>query len=81
MRRQAVIDDNNRQANLRQVFKDYRIGENVMLVVPDPNTLQERAQGPFEITTVHVNGTVTIHRGNGVQERINIRRIRPYRMP
>ena len=45
----------------------------------NPATLQERADGPFRIQTVHVNGTVTIERAPGVLERINIRRIRPYR--
>jgi transposase InsO family protein len=80
-RRQAIIDDNARRANLRRRFRDYLIGDSVLLIVKDPATLQERAQGPFTVAQVHVNGTVTIERAPGVHERINIRRIRPYRGP
>ena len=78
-RRQAVIDDNNRRANLRRRFKDYEVGDQVLIHTYNPTTLQERAVGPFTIEQVHVNGTVTIHQGNDVFERINIRRLRPYR--
>jgi hypothetical protein len=35
--------------------------------------------GPFNITRVHANGTVTIALAPGVIERVNIRRIKPYR--
>ena len=40
--------------------------------------MQERAIGPFRVTQVHVNGTVTIQRLENVFDRINVRRIRPY---
>jgi len=78
-RRQAVIDENNRRANLRRRFHDYHIGDQVLIFVHDPTKLQDRAYGPYPITEVHVNGTVTIQRAPGVIERINIRRVRPYR--
>jgi hypothetical protein len=35
--------------------------------------------GPFSITRVHTNGTVTIETSPGVVERMNIRRLKPYR--
>ena len=41
-------------------------------------TLSTRTAGPYTILQVHVNGTVTIDRGHGVSERINIRRVKPY---
>lgn len=78
-RRQAVIDDNNRKVNLRRNFHDYRIGEKVLILTYDPTKLEDRAYGPYLITETHVNGTVTIQRATGVLERINIRRVRPYR--
>jgi len=78
-RRQAVIDENNRRANLRRRFHDYHIGDNILILTYDPTKLEDRAKGPYPITEVHVNGTVTIERAPGVFERINIRRIRPYR--
>ena len=77
-RRQAVIDENNRRANLRRRFKDYRVNDEVLILVQDPATMQERQIGPFVIQEVHVNGTVTIQRRPNVLQRINIRRLHPY---
>ena len=34
--------------------------------------------GPYAITQVHTNGTVTIRLSDNVTERINIRWIKPY---
>ena len=34
-------------------------------------------EGPFRITTVHMNGTIRIQRGS-LSERLNIRRVKPY---
>jgi hypothetical protein len=47
--------------------------------VHDPTKLGERTEGPYTINIVHVNGTVTIELSPGVTERINVRRIIPYR--
>ena len=77
-RRQTLIDNNARAANRRRIFRDYSAGDQVLLHVCDPRKLDQRAIGPFAITQVHVNGTVTIQRAPGVTERVNIRRIRPY---
>jgi hypothetical protein len=38
-----------------------------------------RTEGPYPINRVHVNGNLTIELRNGVTERINIRRVLPYR--
>ena len=78
-RRQTMIDENNCRANLRRKLHDYHIGDQVLLVTYDPSKLQDRATGPYTVAEVHVNGTVTIQRAPGVLERINIRRVRPYR--
>jgi transposase InsO family protein len=78
-RRQTIIDDNNRRVNLRRRFHDYKMGDKVLLITYDPTKLEDRATGPYVIVEVHVNGTVTIERAPGVLERINIRRVRPYR--
>ncbi|KAG7369915.1 integrase core domain containing protein [Nitzschia inconspicua] len=77
--RQRIIDDNNRRANLRRRYHDYQPDDQVLILTFNPSKLQERAQGPFRIHSVHTNGTVTIQRRPNVLERINIRRIRPYR--
>lgn len=78
-RRQVIIDDNLRRQNLKRRFFDYTIGQQVMIKKWNPDKLGERTVGPFNITQVHVNGNVTIQRAPHVFERINIRRILPYR--
>jgi hypothetical protein len=80
-RRQVVIDDNNRRANLRRQVQDYQPGQEVLVLVYQPTKDEPRAIGPFTIERVHVNGTVTIRRNEHVTERINVRRVRPYRRP
>jgi hypothetical protein len=78
-RRQTLIDDNNRRENLRRRFRDYEPGDEILKIVYNPATLQERAIGPFIIQQVHVNGTITIFRAKDIYERLNIRRVKPYR--
>ena len=78
-RRQATIDENARRANLRCNFKDNIVGEQVLVMLKSLGTLSTRTEGPYPILQVHVNGTITIDRGNGVTERLNIRRVKPYR--
>jgi hypothetical protein len=58
---------------------DYQVDQQVLQPVPDPDKMQERAIGPFDITRVHCNGTLTIRRSAHVTERINIRRLRPFK--
>lgn len=78
-RRQIVIDENLRRQNLRRHQHDYQPGEQVLVLTFRPNKLEPRAKGPFRIDRVHANGTITIRRSAHVTERINIRRVRPYR--
>ena len=77
-RRQNVIDEANRRENLRRQFKDYNIGDKVMIKLKGKGKLNTRFEGPYTITIVHINGTVTIARNNNTTERINIRRLHPY---
>jgi transposase InsO family protein len=77
--RQALIDQQLIRENRKRISHDYRPGDNVLLKTYRPNTLEERTTGPFAIIEVHTNGTVTIQRNAHVIERINIRRLKPYR--
>ena len=77
-RRQAVIDDNNRRANLRRHFRDFQVGDQVLLIKRGGSKLAAKATGPYPILQIHVNGTITIQRSANVQERVNIRRVKPY---
>ena len=80
-RKQEIIDRANIKENSKRQFFDYKIGDLILILNKqsnkgklDPNTLPE---GPWKITQVHTNGTVSILR-NSYIERINIRRIRPF---
>jgi transposase InsO family protein len=81
LRRQAIVDENNRKANLRRYFKDYSPGDQVLILLQPLSKLGQQTAGPFPITQVHVNGTVSIERSPGVFERLNIRRIKPFVAP
>ena len=78
-RRQHLIDERLRVANLKRRSFDYQVNQEVLQLLPSPDKLAPRAIGPFRIVQVHTKGTVTIRRNPFVTERINIRRLKPYR--
>jgi hypothetical protein len=78
-RRQILINENLRRQNLKRRRFDYAVDQEVLIKVPQPKKLDDRNEGPYRISQVHTNGTVTIQRTNHVTERINIRRVVPFR--
>jgi hypothetical protein len=72
-RGQVLIDENLRRQNIKRRSFDYVAGQNVMVKVPNPGKLDQRAVGPFCVHQVHANGTLTIQQNANVQERVNIR--------
>jgi hypothetical protein len=80
-KRQVLIDEKLRHQNLKWCSFDYAINQEVLIKVPKPQKLDDRAEGPYTITQVHVNGTITLRRSEHVMERINICRVIPYRRP
>ena len=78
-RRQARIDYNAERKNAKRQFRDYSPGDEVLIRKEDPHKMEDRAIGPFTVHQVHTNGTITIMRTPGVYERINVRRVKPYR--
>jgi hypothetical protein len=78
-KRQALVDERVFQANRVRISHDYQPQDEVLILAYKPDKLAPRATGPFVIERVHANGTVTIRRSPHVTERINIRRLRPYR--
>ena len=78
-RREQLVNDNLRRANLKRRQYDYASGQQVLKKVHDPTKLGVRTSGPYTIDRVHVNGTITIQLRPGVTERINIRRVIPFR--
>ena len=58
---------------------DYQPGDQILILANNPTTLQDRGIGPFSIIQFHTNGTITFQRTPHIVERINIRRVKPYR--
>lgn len=77
--RQQLIDNRLILANRKRFSYDYVIGDEVLKISYKPNKLEPRNEGPYTITQVHTNGTVTIRLAPHVTERISLRRIKPYR--
>ena len=79
-RQQVLIDKNNLRENARRRHHDYTIGDQIMILAYKPNlpVLQARANGPYTISQVHSNSTVSYMLNEYVIDRINIRRIKPY---
>ena len=76
-RHKNILYDNARE-NRSRIEHDYAVGDKVVVLVKDiKRKLSPVKQGPFIVTTVHTNGTVTIRRSPTVTERINIRRLHP----
>ena len=78
-KRQILIDEVLMRANRSCFFYDYRPGDEVLILAYKPDKLDPHATIPYLIEQVHINGTITIRRNAHVTERINIRRVRPYR--
>jgi len=73
------IDNSLIKANNRRIAFDYQPNQQILVKHADPQKLDERYHGPYSITQVHVNGNITYERNPNITERINIRRIKPYR--
>ena len=78
-RRQQMIDQNAARANSKRIDWKYQVGDEVLQIQHKPDKLDERATGPFIVTEVFQNGTITINKGNGIHLTLNSRWIRPYK--
>ena len=80
--RQQGIDRRLMKANRNRIPHEFTVGELVKkrLKVGPKDKLRRAYEGPFRIEQVHTNGNVTIRLNGPVRERINIRRIEPWRL-
>ena len=78
-KRQALIDENLRRQNRKRREHHYVVGQEVLIKAITPNKLEARAHGPYPIIQVHTNGTIDVLRNPHVTERVNIRRVIPYK--
>ena len=79
--KQKRINDINLKENQGRKEFDYQVGQKILILNKnqmkgklEPTVLNE---GPWTISKVHTNGTITILR-NKYLERINVRRVRPF---
>lgn len=77
--RQLLVNENLRRQNAKRREFDFRVGGEVLIKAFNPRKLDERNQGPFTITQVFTNGTVEVQKSPQVFERLNIRRLVPFR--
>eukprot|EP00978_Attheya_sp_CCMP212_P032674 scaffold128677_cov51-Attheya_sp.AAC.1 len=71
--KQHLINEQLQQYNARRISYDYLVNDQeVLSIVDDPTKMEERNIGPFPITQIHINGTVTIRRHQHVLQRINV---------
>ena len=78
-RRQNEINRNNRRENKTRIEHTYRVGDRVLLERPGIlRKMSTPRTGPHKVEAVYTNGTIRIRKGV-VSERVNIRRVHPYR--
>jgi hypothetical protein len=77
-KKQNKINKNNAEENAKHIDYDYKVGEQVLIFTPDPSKMEQPREGPYPITQVHANGTVTLQKGP-VTQRYNVRQIVPFR--
>ncbi len=75
------VNKDLRRQNKNRRRWDHAVGDKVLKKIFAPTKLGPRTTGPYVIKTVHVNGNVTVTLREGLTERINIRRVIPYRKP
>jgi hypothetical protein len=78
-RREHLINENLIRENSKRRRYDYAVNQQVLKMRHNPRKLGHRTAGPYKILQTHVNGTLTIELKPGISERINIRRVIPYK--
>ena len=76
--RQLQTDLRLERENRKRSHFDFQVGGMVYVQnhFSSADKLKEPWKGPFKILRVHVNGTLTIERGQ-VHERVSVRRVKP----
>lgn len=78
-KRQVLIDENLRRQNQKRREWTYAVGQEVLIKAVKPRKLEPKAHGPYTVVQVYTNGTLDVRRGPHVVERLNLRRLLPYR--
>ena len=73
-----IIDKCLRCANFCRRSCDYKVGDEILILLDNPTTLDDGGRGPYSIFQVYANGTVTFQRTMHIKEQINIHCIKPF---
>ncbi len=78
-KREHLVNENLMRGNIKQKHFYYCPNHKVLKKRHMPQKLGQKISGPYKILQTHVNGTVTIELKPGTSERINIRRVIPFK--
>ena len=79
-RKQKAIAKSNQRENAKRIGYQYKKGD--WVTAKRPGIIRKLCvpkEGPFQVVKHHSNGTVAYEREPFVEERVNIRRINPYK--
>ena len=65
-------------ANFHRRASDYKVGDEILILLDNPTTLDDRGRGPYSNIQVYANGIVTFQPTMHITERINIHCIKPF---
>jgi hypothetical protein len=74
--RQQLIDHQLIESNRKQFSYDYQPNQEVLKLEYKPDKLAPCVTGPYQITSVHTNGTITIQLTAHTRQRISIRNVK-----
>ncbi len=78
-KREHIIHENLMRENQNRRRYDYLPEQRVLKKCWKPRKLDKRTSGPYRVLQTHVNCKVTIELRPSVSERLNIRRVIPYK--
>jgi hypothetical protein len=78
-RREHLINENLIRENKQRQCFDYLPDQKVLKKIYKQKKLGPQTSGPYKIINTNVNGTLTIELKPGATERINVRRVIPYK--
>ena len=75
--RQQQVDERLIGANAQRISHDWRVNEEVWVKAdPSRSKILPKCDGPYPITKVHTNGTVSVLLKPNKEDRINVRRLK-----
>ena len=63
-----IIDKCLRRDNFHHSSCDYKVGDEILILLDNPTTLDYCGRGPYSIIQVHGNGTVTFQQTMHITE-------------